>query len=82
MNTKIDKYIIMPNHIHIIIGINGEPKQQQRSLISKMVGYLKMNTSKQMRLQNKFLSDVWQRSYHDHIIRNKQEYQKIWEYID
>ena len=25
---------------------------------------------------------VWQKSYHDHIIRNEQEYQEIWEYID
>lgn len=25
---------------------------------------------------------IWQRSYHDHIIRNKNDYEKIWEYID
>ena len=25
---------------------------------------------------------VWQRSYHDHIIRNEEEYLKIWQYID
>ncbi|MEG0911656.1 MAG: hypothetical protein RSF70_08760, partial [Ruthenibacterium sp.] len=24
----------------------------------------------------------WQRSFHDHIIRNEQEYLKIWKYID
>jgi len=25
---------------------------------------------------------LWQRSYHDHIIRNKEDYQRIWQYID
>lgn len=25
---------------------------------------------------------IWHRSFHDHIIRNEGEYQKIWEYID
>ncbi len=25
---------------------------------------------------------IWQKSYHDHIIRNEKEYLKIWEYIE
>jgi REP-associated tyrosine transposase len=25
---------------------------------------------------------IWQRNYHDHIIRNEQEYQSIWDYIE
>ena len=31
---------------------------------------------------NKFGNALWQRSFHDHIIRGKKDYQKIWEYID
>jgi putative transposase len=27
-------------------------------------------------------SDVWQRNYYDHIIRNEEEFRKIWDYID
>ena len=30
----------------------------------------------------KFQKRIWQRNYHDHIIRNEAEYLKIWEYID
>ena len=26
-------------------------------------------------------NSIWQRSYHDHIIRGERDYQKIWEYI-
>ena len=25
---------------------------------------------------------IWQRSFHDHIIRGEQDYLKIWDYID
>lgn len=26
--------------------------------------------------------NIWQRSYHDHIIRSEEDYLKIWNYID
>ncbi len=26
--------------------------------------------------------NIWQRNYHDHIIRGQKDYEKIWEYID
>ena len=32
--------------------------------------------------KNKFGDILWQRSYHDHIIRGEEDYQKIWKYID
>ncbi len=29
-----------------------------------------------------FDKKLWQRSFHDHIIRGESDYQKIWQYID
>lgn len=84
----VDKYVIMPNHIHFIIIINNERaihesplQQRKRSILSQVVGYLKMNTTKQIHLLYPKM-EVWQRSYHDHIIRNDEKYRQIWEYID
>ena len=52
-----------------------------RSTISKAVGYLKMNASRD--IHNKGYTDtVWQRSFYDHVIRSEQDYQKIRNYID
>ena len=91
--VEIDKHVIMPNHIHLLINVNEvlqnkeraiheSPLQRvERSLVSKVVGYLKMNASKKIRVQNNKINNVWQRSYHDHIIRNEAEYLKIWQYI-
>ncbi len=56
-NVSIPKYVIMPNHIHLIIEIYNDdekrairesPLQYHRSIIDKMVGFLKMNVSKKI----------------------------------
>ncbi len=75
MGVIIDKFVIMPNHIHLIViledsGGDGTPPLQN------VIGQLKSYTT------NKFGNTLWQRSYHDHIIRDEKDYQKIWEYID
>ncbi|MBR5157399.1 MAG: transposase [Clostridia bacterium] len=75
IGVKIDKYTIMPNHIHLIVilddsGGHGNPPLQN------IIGQLKSYTT------NKFDHVLWQRSFHDHIIRNKKDYQKICEYVD
>ena len=88
-NVSIPKYVIMPNHIHLIIeiydndekrAIRESPLQYQRSVIDKTIEFLKMNVSKKIHNTNN--EKIWQRSYHDHIIRGEKDYQKIWEYID
>ena len=33
-------------------------------------------------LYEPFENKIWQKSFHDHIIRNKNDYLKIWEYIE
>ena len=84
--VEIDNYIIMPNHIHMIISIDNNERtihelSLQHSLIPNIIGYMKMNISKHIHFYEPELT-VWQRSYHDHIIRSEQDYLKIWTYVD
>ena len=87
--VTVDRYIIMPNHIHLIAVITEEQAQRAiresplrcRSLISRLVGYIKMNASKIIRQQYGNVA-VWQRGYHDHIIRNQQDYQMLAKYLE
>lgn len=75
--VTIDKFVIMPNHIHMIIllhGNNGRPKVAPT--LSRIMQQFKGSVTKQMGFS------LWQKLYHDHIIRNEREYQKIWRYID
>ena len=50
-------------------------------MLSKVIGYLKMNTSRQI---HAFAPDlvVWKRSFYDHVIRNEKDHEEIWAYID
>lgn len=84
----VEKYVIMPNHLHLLLGLDlrvralrEAPLQNGRTEISKAVGYLKMNVSKSIH-QTHPDQVVWQRSFHDHIIRDEADYIRIWNYID
>ncbi len=73
---SVNKFVIMPNHIHLILenqtGGHGDPPLQ----IYNIVGQFKSYTD------NKYGGTLWQRSFHDHIIRGENDYLKIWNYID
>lgn len=76
-SISVDKYVIMPNHIHLLLRIKNESWRAMLApttsvVVQQMKGYI----TKQIG------SSIWQRSYHDHIIRNDHDYLEIWEYID
>ena len=85
-NLSVDKYVIMPNHIHLIISVVSNEETQQHgtsgtpsptnSVISRFVSTFKRFCNKE------FSKNIWQRSFHDHIIRDREDYNKISEYID
>ncbi len=85
----IDKYIIIPNHIHMVLIIKDnnysrairESPLRSRDIVEMVVGYIKMNASKHIHKEI-YSGAIWQRSFHDHIIRGEKDYQKIWQYID
>lgn len=72
-NIKIDEYVIMPNHIHIIINITG--RTQFAPTISRIIKQFKGKISKIIGYQ------LWQKNYYEHIIRDEKEYWRIKEYI-
>ena len=83
----VAKYVIMPNHIHLILVIDDlerairESPLRKRSIISKAIGYMKMNASKEA---HEIFPDLvlWQRSFHDHVIRDGKDYNEIADYIE
>ena len=89
-NATLDNFVIMPNHIHLLISLRDIEKKQgvsdndgtQRtaspthSVIPRIVHGMKSVTTKRIGYS------IWQKSYHDHIIRSKTEYEKISQYIN
>ena len=83
-NISIEKYVIMPNHIHLIIkivnesniGMSQAPYPTANAIIPKFISLLKRYCNRE------FGNNIFQRSFHDHIIRGENDYLKIWNYID
>jgi REP element-mobilizing transposase RayT len=102
-HIELDEYVVMPNHVHGILILNGNrigtvgtthalslppipdaPAQsrfqnQGKNTLSSIIGSYKSAVSKHAhRLGFDF---AWQSRFHDHIIRNEEEYQRIANYI-
>ena len=75
---RIDKYVIMPNHIHMILIIDdfNNGRTQFAPTVSRIIKQFKGAVTK------KIGKSIWQRSFYEHIIRNEVEYAEIWNYID
>ena len=75
---SVDCYTVMPNHIHLLLQIrtDRDGRPMVAPTISVVVQQLKGAATKRIG------ESVWQKLFHDHVVRNEQDYLKIWEYID
>ena len=74
---EIEKYVIIPDHIHFIIRIdNGS---MWASTPTKKFGNIVR--SLKILVRKEIGKPIFQRSYYDHIIRNQDDYNEIWENI-
>lgn len=84
--VKIDKYVIMPNHIHVIIIINPpicEAGASSRPTLSNIIGAYKSITTRLCnRNENIEGRKIFQTSFYDSIIRNEKMYYSILNYIE
>jgi REP element-mobilizing transposase RayT len=90
----LDVFVIMPNHVHGIIVLNGVGAQHaapprgglrpnvQAGSLGAVVRSFKSAVSKQINeLQGTPGMPVWQRNYYEHVIRNAEELHRIRQYI-
>ncbi len=89
--VHVDKYVIMPNHIHVIFrlpgGNQGEGGHMGPPLPKVVAWYKSMTTNDFLRKIKEgkmppFEQRFWQRSYHDHIIRDETDYWIRYRYIE
>ena len=81
--VRIDKHVIMPNHIHLLLSIENGGTGNPSPTVGTVVGWYKYSITKQANRQYGTSGNkIFQRSYHDHIIRNEKDYAEIWVYIE
>ena len=79
----VDKFVIMPNHIHMILFVDGDLSNGTSGAPSPTNAIIPHFVSTLKRFCNRDIGEqIFQRSYHDHVIRGEKDYLKIWEYIE
>ena len=78
-NVAVDCYIVMPNHVHLLLRVSpcdGAPgSSRPTALIPRVIAALKRFTNREAG------SKLWQTSYYDHIIRDEADYTVRYNYI-
>ena len=80
--VAVDKFVVMPNHVHAILRIrlrDGEADNAQRSSLGIVIGGLKREVK--LFAKRQCLQFAWHTRYHDHIIRGATDGNNIANYI-
>jgi len=67
----LDHYTIMPNHIHLLLTLN-----DSETSVSSIINQTKGKITRQLGYS------VFQKSFHDHVIRTPAEFERVWDYIE
>ena len=80
-HISVDKYVIMPNHIHILLFVHSSGQSRTpvptkcNSVLAKFVSTFKRFCNKE------YGENIWQERSFDHILRNREDYEEHLRYI-
>lgn len=75
-SVMLDHYVIMPNHVHVLMHITGQEAGEKARTASTIIGQTKRRISKAIG------RSIWQKSFHDHVVRDENDLQRIRTYIE
>lgn len=96
-NVKLGSFVIMPNHMHTVFQIVYSEKnvgayrdtplprgfESPSNSVGAIVRGYKSTVTKQInQIRKTSVPKIWQRNYHEHIIRDQRSLNKITEYIE
>lgn len=81
-HIAVEHHVLMPNHLHLLVricrpagGPSGTPAPTN-AVIPALVSTLKRFTNRDCGCV------LWQRGYHDHVVRDEADFLRIWTYIE
>ena len=79
-DIKVENSVVMPNHVHLLLTHYYDDSRRAMlaptTNISTVIQQFKGAVTKEVGFS------VWQKSFHDRIIRNEKEFIKLYEYIE
>lgn len=76
--VTVENYVIMPNHVHLLLHIHADEsgRPMVAPTVSQVIAQMKGAATKTCGIP------LWQKGFHDHIVRTEDDLRRIWNYID
>jgi len=84
INIELDVFQVMPNHIHGIIVILTKTENNKKTIGDIVGAYKSLVSNKCLdiyKAKDEVMGKLWHRNFYEHIIRDKDSYHRISEYI-
>ena len=85
-NVQVTNYVIMPNHIHVLLLLENQATARVAPTVGSIIGGYKSLVAndwlKICKAQNRCMGTIWQRGYYDNIVRDANDYETRWHYIN
>ena len=78
----VNKFVIMPDHIHLMVQVNETANGTSKAPSPTNMAIPHFVSTLKRFCHREIGSTIFQRSYYDHVIRNQQDYDEIWQYIE
>jgi REP element-mobilizing transposase RayT len=75
LHVHLDASVVMPNHVHAIVVLEARARQASPLRLGDVVGSFKSGSAREAGTR------LWQRGYHDHVVRDELDLERVREYI-
>jgi putative transposase len=75
LGVAIDEFVVMPNHVHLIVWLSTRARQASPLRLGTVVGSMKSGSARQAGRA------LWQRGYYDYVIRDEDDLERARDYI-
>ena len=80
--VRIGCYVIMPDHIHILLQLISRGSGEiERTDLNGIICTYKSLVTRQIQTEYRYYKKIFQVSYYEHILRNRQDYEETEKYI-
>ncbi len=83
-NVSINKYVIMPTHLHVIIRLDGNMMNDSihPTLMDIICAFKSITTRLSNQRDHVTGRKIWQTSFYEKVIRDDKSHEALWKYIE
>jgi putative transposase len=74
-DTQLIAWVLMPDHLHVLLQLG------EGDSLSALMNRVKAAIARAVKRQRVFPGAVWQRAYHDHLLREEEDLRAVGRYI-